>query len=103
MARLYCSNCGTPLARRATVCLACETPVTGDQAVLPADESKSLLLKCAIACVALSCLGFVVVLGVTSLFQDGGLVVGGVFLTAILFSVRWVNKLEKTSCIDDRE
>ncbi|WP_321531664.1 hypothetical protein [uncultured Desulfuromonas sp.] len=102
MARLHCTQCGNPLPRRATTCLACDAPVDAtQQSNLPA-TSKSLTMRCAIVCVALSCLGFVITLGVTNLFQKGGLIFGGAFLGSILLSVRWVSSLEKkTLCRDE--
>ncbi len=77
MARQHCTQCGNPLPRRATVCLTCETPVDEMQLPQLSAAPKSAALKCAIVCVALSCLGFVVTLGVTSLFREGGLIFGG--------------------------
>lgn len=102
MARHHCTQCGNPLPRRATTCLACDAPVDlTQQSDLPA-APKSLTMRCAIVCVALSCLGFVITLGVTNLFREGGLIFGGAFLSGILLSVRWVTSLEKKSlCCDD--
>nr|WP_320116078.1 hypothetical protein [uncultured Desulfuromonas sp.] len=104
MARQHCTQCGNPLPRRATVCLTCETPVDEMQLPQLSATPKSAALKCAIVCVALSCLGFVVTLGVTSLFREGGLIFGGVFFCGIVLSVRWVTSLEKKAlCRDERD
>lgn len=94
MARIYCQQCGAPIARRTEVCLQCETVV--DLSQQPAQErSKSLVEWVAISCVAVSCLAFVVALGLTSLFREGGQIVGTALFFAIVLSVRWVSRLER--------
>ncbi|MDY0191373.1 MAG: hypothetical protein RBR22_11630 [Desulfuromonas sp.] len=92
MARMYCRQCGSPLAKRSTVCIQCDTPVPEGQ--VDETRSKSALEWLAICCVALSCLVFVVALGMTNLFRDGGWPVGAGSLVAIVLSICWITKLE---------
>ncbi|MCD6527554.1 MAG: hypothetical protein J7K75_11245 [Desulfuromonas sp.] len=93
MARIYCQQCGTPLARRTTVCLQCDTVVDVEARVKA--RSKPLVEWLAICCVAVLCLAFVVALGITNLFRDGGQIVGAALFVGIALSVRWVSYLER--------
>lgn len=93
MARLYCQQCGTPLPRRAKQCMQCEAIVEQNIACSN-KEAKGLVEWLAICCVACSCLVFVVALGLTRLFQDGGIAVGIGSFAAIVLSVYWVGKIE---------
>jgi|GEM_PF-1022891 len=100
MARLYCQQCGTPLPRRAKQCMQCEAVVERN-GVDAQKEAKGLVEWLAICCVAISCLVFVVALGLTRLFQDGGITIGIGSFTAIVLSVYWVGKIEATKDQDD--
>lgn len=100
MARIYCQQCGVPLPRRAKQCLQCDTLV--DQTIAVAvKESRSFTEWVAICCVASSCLVFVVSLGITRLFQDGGIAIGAGSFASIIMSVYWINKQEAAKNRDD--
>ena len=100
MARLYCHQCGTPLPRRAKQCMQCEA-VVEQNSNSSKQEAKGLVEWFAICCVAGSCLVFVVALGLTRLFQDGGITVGIGSFVAIALSVYWVGKQEAVKNRDD--
>lgn len=100
MARLYCQQCGVPLPRRAKQCLQCETIVESNINVAK-KEPKCFIEWLAICCVACSCLAFVVTLGLTRLFQDGGITVGAASFASIVLSVYWVGKQEAAKIHDD--
>lgn len=93
MARIYCQQCGVPLPRRAKQCLQCDTIVEQNIALLE-KEPKRFIEWVAICCVASSCLVFVVALGLTRLFQDGGVAVGAGSFASIVVSIYWVGKQE---------
>lgn len=103
MARNYCAHCGQPLPRRAVACVACETPVEAVPETLQANRVKPLSLKLAIAGVAVCCLGFVVTMGTTAMFQQGGLLQGGLCLGGIILCVKRVQKLENAQDSGDGE
>jgi hypothetical protein len=99
MARLYCKRCGTPLPRRATVCLQCETAVVVEQvAIRPRRRAVEWLAVCS---VAVSSMVFVVALGLTNLFRDGFWYIGAGSFGAMLISIYCVSKLESTVDRDD--
>ncbi len=89
-----CHNCGMPVARRALKCLQCDITLRVQV------EPVSYRHKCkreiiAIICVACSCLSFVLSLGVTGIYQEGGLLWGGGSLVLALLSIAWLRKLEQ--------
>lgn len=94
MARIYCHKCGTPLPKRAKICIQCETVVVAQS--LTEVRHRCLMEWLAISCVALSCLVFVVCLGVTNLFRDGNWRFGAISFFAIVVSIYWVKKYETT-------
>lgn len=102
MSRRFCQQCGTPLAKRVQVCIQCDTPVP-DSPVL-ASQPRRVAEWLGIFCVGLSCLVFVVALGLTHVFRDGGWAVGAGSFVAIVLSIGWIGKLEaqaKASAADD--
>lgn len=93
MARIYCQQCGTPLARRVTQCLQCDTPVPINTQTVE-QRSRSFVEWLAICCVAISCIVFVLALGLTNLFRDGGLWIGALSVFSIALGVYWVGRFE---------
>ncbi|OEU74757.1 MAG: hypothetical protein BA874_07435 [Desulfuromonadales bacterium C00003068] len=100
MARLYCQQCGIPLPRRAKQCLQCDTTVE-QNITLPEKEPTRVIEWVAICCVASSCLVFIVALGLTHLFQDGGMAIGAGSFASIVLSIYWVGKQEAAKNRDD--
>ncbi|MEA3465015.1 MAG: hypothetical protein U9R29_03270 [Thermodesulfobacteriota bacterium] len=93
MARIYCQQCGMPLPRRVTRCLQCDTPVPIN--TQPVERRpRSVVEWLAICCVAAGCLVFVLTLGLTNLFRDGGLWIGALSLFVIVLCVYWVGRYE---------
>ncbi len=70
----------------------CDTPAP--QAQIVTVRTKRAVEWLAICCVALSCLVFVVSLGLTNLYRDGGWAVGAGSFVAIALSICWISKLE---------
>lgn len=102
MAGIFCKQCGTPLAKRVKVCIQCDTPVPENQVL--ATQPRRAIEWLAICCVSASCLVFVVALGLTNLFRDGGWAVGCGSCVAIVLSICWISKLEskgQASALDD--
>ena len=100
MARMYCHQCGVPLPRRAKQCMQCET-IVEQSTLCSQDESKGFVEWVAICCVAISCIVFVVALGLTHLFQDGGIAIGASSFLAIVLSVYWVGKINASKGQDN--
>lgn len=100
MARMYCQQCGLPLPRRAKQCMQCEAIV--EQSITCSQkESKGFVEWLAICCAAISCIVFVLTLGITRLFQEGGIAIGVSSFAAIVLSVYWVGKVNAAKGQDD--
>ncbi len=99
MARIYCRQCGTPLPRRATQCMQCETKVIAGEIV--ERQPKRFVEWVAICCAAIGCIVFVLALGITHLFRDGGWLVGGGSFVVIALSIYWIKKLESVANSSD--
>lgn len=95
---IKCHNCGMPVARRALKCLHCDSTLRAQStAVNYKKKGKRELF--AIACVACSCISFVLSFGLTGMYREGGLIWGIISLALVILSIDWVRKLEQRSDI----
>ncbi len=92
MARRYCPHCGAPLSRAANVCVQCETDVSA--VAVPTVKRFQFTEYAAMAVVAVSCLAFVVSLGVTNLYRDGGWWQGVISLTCAAVATSYLKRSE---------
>lgn len=83
-----------PVARRALKCLHCDSILRERSA--PVDlRKKGKRELFAIACVACSCVSFVLSFGLTGMYREGGLVWGVISLGLVILFINWVRKLEQ--------
>lgn len=73
----------------------CDAAITAGQVAVV--RPRRAVEWLAICCVAISCVVFVVSLGLTNLFRDGGWLIGIGSLVTIVLTCFWASKLESQS------